>query len=102
MRKVLVLLGPPGSGKGTQARKLAAYLKVPHVSTGDMLRDAVARGTALGRKAKEIMDAGQLVSDDIVDGIVAERLSQGDAEDGYILDGYPRTIRQAQFLERLV
>ncbi|MBI3940591.1 MAG: adenylate kinase [Acidobacteria bacterium] len=102
MGKVIILLGPPGSGKGTQAKRLAAYLRVPHISTGDMLREAVAQGTELGRQARAIMDAGQLVSDEIVDGIVRERVLRADARDGYILDGYPRTIRQAEVLQELV
>ena len=98
----LVLLGPPGAGKGTQAQKLAAELGIPHVSTGVILRDAVAAGTELGKRAKEVMDAGQLVSDDIMLGIIGDRLKQLDCEQGYILDGFPRTIPQAQALDALL
>src|SRR5690349_1039164 len=92
----LVLLGAPGSGKGTQAARLKADLNVPHISTGDMLRAAVAAGTPLGLKAKAVMDAGQLVSDDILLGMLEERLAQDDARNGFILDGYPRNLAQAE------
>jgi len=98
----LILLGPPGAGKGTQAKRLVADLGVPQVSTGDILRQAVAAGTELGRKAKEIMDAGKLVPDEVVIGIVAERLAAPDAQQGFILDGFPRTVPQAEALERLL
>lgn len=98
----IVLLGAPGSGKGTQAKRLQADRNVPHVSTGDMLRSAVAAGTRFGRQAKEIMDAGQLVSDDIMLGIIRERLAEADAADGFILDGFPRTEKQALDLEGLL
>lgn len=98
----LVLLGPPGAGKGTQARELAADLGVPHVATGDMFREAVAAGTALGREAKRYMDAGTLVPDEVVIGLVAERLGRPDTERGFILDGFPRTIAQAEGLDRLL
>ena len=98
----IVLLGAPGSGKGTQAKKLTEDKRVPHISTGDMLREAVAAGTRFGQKAKSIMDAGDLVSDDIMLGIIAERLSQSDAQDGFILDGFPRTKQQAADLEELL
>ena len=98
----IVLLGAPGSGKGTQAKLLKDEKNVPHISTGDMLRDAVAAGTRFGQKAKLIMDAGNLVSDDIMLGIIAERLSQADAADGFILDGFPRTKQQALDLEELL
>ncbi len=98
----IVLLGAPGSGKGTQAKKLSADKHIPHISTGDMLRAAVAEGTRFGQKAKAIMDAGNLVSDDIMLGIIAERLSQADAQEGFILDGFPRTRQQATDLDDLL
>ena len=98
----LILLGPPGVGKGTQAQKLAAELKVPHISTGVILREAAEKGTELGKKAKAIMDAGQLVSDDIMLGIIRDRLQAKDCEKGYILDGFPRTIPQAEGLDLLL
>lgn len=95
----IVLLGAPGSGKGTQAKKLVTDYGFPQVSTGDLLRDAVARGTEYGLQAKAAMDAGRLVSDDIVLGILQERLSRPDAAGGFILDGYPRNLAQAEALE---
>jgi adenylate kinase len=98
----IVLLGAPGSGKGTQAKKLMADKNIPQVSTGDMLREAVASGTRFGLKAKAVMDAGDLVPDDVVLGIISERLSQPDAENGFILDGFPRTTQQALDLEDLL
>ena len=98
----IVLLGAPGSGKGTQAKKLMADRNIPQVSTGDMLREAVAAGTRFGLQAKEIMDAGNLVSDEIMLGIISERLSQPDAADGFILDGFPRTEQQALDLTDLL
>ena len=98
----IVLLGAPGSGKGTQAKKLMAERNIPQISTGDMLREAVAAGTRFGQQAKAIMDAGQLVSDDIMLGIISERLSKPDAADGFILDGFPRTEKQAQDLTDLL
>ena len=94
----LVLLGAPGSGKGTQAQRMQARHGVPQVSTGDLLREAVAAGTPLGRAAKVVMDAGQLVADDIMLGIIRERLARPDAGRGFILDGFPRTIAQADGL----
>ena len=94
----LVLLGPPGAGKGTQAKELAARLGVPHVSTGDMLREAVRGGTELGLKAKAVMDRGELVSDELLTGVVRERLAKPDCAPGVILDGYPRTLPQAETL----
>lgn len=98
----IVLLGAPGSGKGTQAKKLMADRNVPQISTGDMLREAVASGTRFGQQAKEIMDAGRLVSDDVMLGIIAERLARPDAADGWILDGFPRTRQQAGDLDELL
>lgn len=98
----IVLLGAPGSGKGTQAKKLMAERNIPQVSTGDMLRAAVAAGTRFGLQAKEIMDAGNLVSDEIMLGIISERLSEPDASDGFILDGFPRTEQQALDLTDLL
>ena len=98
----IVLLGAPGSGKGTQAKKLMADRGIPQVSTGDMLREAVSAGTRFGQQAKEVMEAGQLVSDDIMLGIISERLAQPDAADGFILDGFPRTRKQALDLEDLL
>ena len=98
----IVLLGAPGSGKGTQAKKLMADKNIPQVSTGDMLREAVAQGTRFGLKAKSIMEAGNLVPDEVVLGIISERLSQPDAQEGFILDGFPRTTQQALDLEELL
>ena len=98
----IVLLGAPGSGKGTQAKKLMAEKNIPQVSTGDMLRAAVANGTRFGLKAKAVMDAGNLVPDELVLGIISERLGQPDAENGFILDGFPRTTQQALDLEDLL
>jgi len=98
----IVLLGAPGSGKGTQAKKLMSERNIPHISTGDMLREAVASGTRFGQQAKDIIDVGQLVSDDIMLGIISERLAQADAADGFILDGFPRTQKQALDLEDLL
>jgi adenylate kinase len=97
----IIMLGPPGAGKGTQARMISEALKVPHVSTGDMLRESLKNGTELGKKAKAFMESGALVPDDLVDVIVAERLAREDCSRGFILDGYPRTIPQARFLEAL-
>lgn len=98
----LVFLGPPGAGKGTQAKRLVEALGVIHVSTGDMLRAAVAAGTELGRSAKGYMDAGALVPDEVVVGIVAERLQAPDAAKGVLLDGFPRTIPQAESLDAIL
>jgi adenylate kinase len=98
----IVLLGAPGSGKGTQAKRLEADKNIPHISTGDMLRAAVAAGTRFGQQARDIMEAGQLVSDDIVLGIISERLAEPDAAEGFILDGFPRTEKQALDLEDLL
>jgi len=98
----IVLLGAPGCGKGTQAKKLMADRNIPQISTGDMLREAVASGTRFGEQAKDIMEAGQLVPDNIVLGIISERLTRPDAADGFILDGFPRTQQQAADLEELL
>ncbi|MBB5207568.1 adenylate kinase [Chiayiivirga flava] len=98
----LVLLGAPGSGKGTQATRLKDALDVPHISTGDLLRAAVKAGTPLGLQAKTVMDRGDLVSDDIVLGMLEERLGQGDTAKGFILDGYPRNLAQAHALDALL
>ena len=98
----IVLLGAPGCGKGTQARKLMADRNIPQISTGDMLRAAVAAGTSFGLQAKKIMEAGELVPDDIMLGIVSERLAEDDAADGFILDGFPRTEKQALDLDDLL
>ena len=98
----LVLLGPPGAGKGTQAKMIAERCAIPHVSTGDLLRDNVARGTELGAKAKAIMARGDLVPDMLVCDMVASRLRQPDAEHGFILDGFPRTVGQAEWLDALL
>ena len=98
----LILLGPPGAGKGTQAVRLADELNAPHISTGVILREAAAAGTELGEKAKEIMDEGCLVGDDVMLGIIRERLAEDDCANGYILDGFPRTIPQARGLDELL
>lgn len=94
----IILLGPPGAGKGTQAQVLTKAFAIPQISTGDMLRSAIKAGTKLGLKAKEVMDQGKLVSDDIILGLVKERISESDCENGFLFDGFPRTIPQAQAL----
>jgi adenylate kinase len=98
----LIFIGPPGSGKGTQAKRLAAQHGVPHISTGDMLREAIADGTELGQQAAPIMASGALVSDDLMIGIINDRLAKSDAEKGFILDGFPRTVVQAEKLDTIV
>ena len=98
----LVLLGPPGSGKGTQATRLKDLLQIPHISTGDLLRAEVAAGTELGLAAKEVMARGELVSDEILLGMIRSRLSREDVANGFILDGYPRNVAQANALEALL
>lgn len=98
----VAFLGPPGAGKGTQARALMREWRVPHIATGDMLREAAAADTALGREAKRYMDAGALVPDDVMVRLVRERLQQADAAQGFILDGFPRTIGQAEALDRML
>jgi len=96
----LVLLGPPGAGKGTQATRIAKCFAVPQLSTGDMLREAVASGSALGARVKEIMERGDLVPDDVVIAVVADRMDCSDAANGFVLDGFPRTVAQAEALDR--
>lgn len=95
----LVLLGPPGAGKGTQAQEISRRLDVPHISTGDMFRVAIRSGTEVGRKAKEYLEAGRLVPDEVVIGLVKDRLSRRDCEGGFLLDGFPRTVPQAEALD---
>ena len=98
----MAFLGPPGAGKGTQARELAQEWGVPHIATGDMLREAVAAGTPLGAEARRYMDGGALVPDDVIVGVMAERMGKPDAKRGFLLDGFPRTIAQAEALGRLL
>lgn len=98
----LIFIGPPGSGKGTQAKRLASRFDIPHISTGDMLREAVAENTPLGQQAAPIMAAGGLVPDDLMVGIINERLARPDAQKGFILDGFPRTLVQAEKLDAAV
>jgi adenylate kinase len=96
----LILLGPPGAGKGTQADRLREDFGLPHISTGDMLRGQVSEGTALGREAKRYMDAGELVPDEVIISMIVDRIGDGDARDGFLLDGFPRNEQQADALER--
>src|SRR2546421_8524748 len=98
----LIFLGPPGAGKGTQASRLAERLKIPQLSTGDILRRAAGEGTELGKKAKALMDAGKLVPDEIVNGIVDEALDRPDVKSGFLLDGFPRTVPQAEALDAML
>ncbi len=95
----LILLGPPGAGKGTQAAFIKEQYKIPQISTGDMLRSAISAGSSLGMAAKKVMDTGALVSDEIIIGLVTERLRDSDTADGYLFDGFPRTIRQAEAMQ---
>ena len=98
----LIVLGPPGAGKGTQAERFARARGIPKISTGDILREAVQIGTPLGLKAKAIMDRGELVGDEVVIGIVRERLDRADAQSGFVLDGFPRTVAQAEALDTIM
>lgn len=99
---VILFLGAPGAGKGTQAALISKKLGIPHISTGDIFREAVSLGTELGKKAKEYMDRGELVPDEIVIGIVKERISQDDCKNGFVLDGFPRTVAQAEALDAVL
>ncbi len=99
---ILILLGPPGAGKGTQAKLLVQAYGIPHISTGDMFRDHIARDTELGKKVKAITASGQLVTDDVTNALVKDRLSRADVAPGFILDGYPRTVPQAEYLDGLL
>ncbi len=99
--RAVILLGPPGAGKGTQAQRIAEHYNLPHLSTGDMFRDNIHRETELGRKAKPLMERGELVPDEIVLGMVEDRINQPDCANGFVFDGFPRTLRQADDLERI-
>lgn len=98
----IILLGPPGAGKGTQAKMLTETYNIPQLSTGDMLREAISKETEIGKKAKAIMSSGALVSDDIVNQIVSERIDESDCINGFVLDGYPRTVGQAEALQQIL
>lgn len=98
----IVLMGLPGAGKGTQAEKIVNKYEIPHISTGDMFRAAISQGTELGLKAKSYMDQGALVPDEVTIGIVRERLAQKDCENGFLLDGFPRTVPQAEALDNIL
>lgn len=98
----VILMGPPGAGKGTQADLIKANYPIPHISTGDMFREAVSNGTELGKEAKKYMDSGHLVPDEVTIGIVEERLAQDDCAKGFLLDGFPRTVKQAEALDRVL
>lgn len=98
---IIILLGPPGSGKGTQAERVSETLKISHISTGDILRSAIANGTPLGLKVKDYVQKGELVPDEIMIGIIRERIKQKDCTKGFVLDGFPRTVQQAKELDRL-
>ncbi len=100
--RAVIFLGPPGAGKGTQARQVAKYFGVPHLSTGDMFRDHVSRDTPLGKRAKPIMERGDLVPDEIVLDMIAERISRSDGANGFVLDGFPRTLPQAEKLDQIL
>lgn len=102
LKRPVIFLGPPGAGKGTQAKRLAARCNVPHLSTGDMLREHVHKGTELGRRAKPVMDRGDLVPDELVLGMVEERISRPDSAEGFVFDGFPRTIPQAEKLDQIL
>ncbi|WP_107670436.1 adenylate kinase [Cyanothece sp. BG0011] len=100
--KGLIFLGPPGSGKGTQAQQLSEAFKIPHISTGEMLREAIAQQTALGQKAQTYVDKGELVPDELLLDLIEDRLNHEDAQQGWILDGFPRNLPQAEFLDQLL
>merc|ERR1719390_118358 len=101
-RTVVIMFGPPGAGKGTHAPKIVETCKIPQLSTGDMLREAVSAGTEVGKQAKAVMESGGLVSDEIVVGIIKDRIQQADCGSGFILDGFPRTVEQAKALDAML